>query len=258
MLRHWVGRRQGQEVANLMHSCFGPLEQWLDRQIDRRLVRTFSLALVAIVRLRHSRSGLLLDELGRPCPLSGSAPGGDQAAQQSDALLQVVPHSPGGVPVVAGRPTTCPIGGPEGVGPGHLGRRRAGEAGKHRPGGSVPGTLQQVSPSQAHQARLLQSTGRAAGIRPRPAMAYRHGGWDARASCPGRHALMDQPGPDVQPPAGTDRVPAIPMRPAVAKAGGSRLRPGICRRILPWGTGRTSSAVHRTLAHPLSPDRRKG
>ena len=37
----------------------GPLEQWLDQQIDRRLVRTFFLALTAIMRLRHSRSGLL-------------------------------------------------------------------------------------------------------------------------------------------------------------------------------------------------------
>ena len=61
MLRHRAGRRQGQEVANLLQSFIGPLEQWLDQQIDRRLVRTFFLALVflalvAIVRLRHSRS----------------------------------------------------------------------------------------------------------------------------------------------------------------------------------------------------------
>ncbi len=76
MLRHWVGRRQGQEVANLMLSYFGPLEQWLDRQIDRRLVRTFSLALVAIVRLRHSRPGLLLGELGAHVLSPTQAPAG--------------------------------------------------------------------------------------------------------------------------------------------------------------------------------------
>ena len=64
MLRDRVGRRQGQEVANLLQSFIGPLEGWLDQQIDRRLVRTFFLALAAIVRLRHSRSGLLLSELG--------------------------------------------------------------------------------------------------------------------------------------------------------------------------------------------------
>ena len=64
MLQHGVGREQGQEVANLLQSFIGLLEQWLDQLIDRRLVRTFFLALAAIVRLRHSRSGLLLSELG--------------------------------------------------------------------------------------------------------------------------------------------------------------------------------------------------
>lgn len=59
-----VRRRQGQEVAGLLHSFIEPLEQWLDRQIDRRLARAFFLALIATVRLRHSRSGLLLNELG--------------------------------------------------------------------------------------------------------------------------------------------------------------------------------------------------
>ena len=76
MLRHWVGERQGQEVANLLQSFIGPLEQWLDRQVDRRLVRTFFLALVAIVRLRHSRSGLLLSELGAHILSPVQAPAG--------------------------------------------------------------------------------------------------------------------------------------------------------------------------------------
>ena len=49
MVRHGVGREQGQEVANLLQSFIGPLERWLDRQIDQRLVRTFFLALAAIV-----------------------------------------------------------------------------------------------------------------------------------------------------------------------------------------------------------------
>ena len=64
MLRHEVGQQQGAEVANLLQSFIGPLEEWLNRQVDRRLARTFFLALVAIVRLRHYRSGLLLSELG--------------------------------------------------------------------------------------------------------------------------------------------------------------------------------------------------
>ena len=41
MLQHGVGREQGQEVANILHLFIGPLEQLLDQQIDRRLVRTF-------------------------------------------------------------------------------------------------------------------------------------------------------------------------------------------------------------------------
>ena len=76
MLRHREGRRQGQEVGNLFQSFIGPLEQWLDQQIDRRLVRTFFLALVAIVRLRHSRSGLLLSELGAHILSPAQAPAG--------------------------------------------------------------------------------------------------------------------------------------------------------------------------------------
>ena len=76
MLRDRVGREQGQEVANLLQSFIGPLEGWLDQQIDRRLVRTFFLALAAIVRLRHSRSGLLLSELGAHILSPAQAPAG--------------------------------------------------------------------------------------------------------------------------------------------------------------------------------------
>ena len=47
MLRDRVGE-QGQEVANLLQSFIGPLEQWPDQQVDRHLVRTFLLALAAM------------------------------------------------------------------------------------------------------------------------------------------------------------------------------------------------------------------
>ena len=76
MLQHGVGREQGQGVANILHLFIGPLEQLLDQQIDRRLVRTFFLALAAIVRLRHSRSGLLLSELGAHVLSPDQAPAG--------------------------------------------------------------------------------------------------------------------------------------------------------------------------------------
>ena len=76
MFRHGAGWEQGQELANLLQSFISPLEEWLDRQIDRRLVRTLFLALVAIVRLRHSRSGLLLSELGAHILSPAQAPAG--------------------------------------------------------------------------------------------------------------------------------------------------------------------------------------
>ena len=138
--------------------------------------------------------GTATERIGRPHPLPGPGPGRDQAAQQSVALSQVVPHALGEVSLATGEPGSYPAGGAERVGPGHLGRERAGEAGKYRPGGIVPGPLQQGGTPKAHQARLLQSAGRTAGIRSRPAMAHRHGGRDAGASRPGGHALVDQPG----------------------------------------------------------------
>ena len=258
MLRDRVGRKQGQEVANLLQSFIGPLDQWLDQQIDRRLVRTFFLALAAIVRLRHSQVGTAAERIGRPRALPGPGPGRYQAAQQSVALSQVVPNTLGEVSLAKGGPGAYPAGGSGRVGPGHLGRKRAGETGKYRPGGVVPGPLQQGSPSQAHQARLLQSAGRTAGIRSRPAMAHRLGGRDAGASRPGRHALVDQPGQIGQPPAGADHIPAFPVRRRVAEAGGPRLRPGIRRSALAQGAERTPTAVHHALAHPLPAGRRRG
>ena len=64
LLDQEAGQHQAQLVAKQLQIFLGPFEGWLDAQIDRRLVRTFSLALQAIVRLRHNRSGLLLRELG--------------------------------------------------------------------------------------------------------------------------------------------------------------------------------------------------
>ena len=64
MVQQGEKRKQAQSVAKLLELFIGPLEGWLDDQLDWRLVRTFFLALAAMVRLRHSRSGLLLSELG--------------------------------------------------------------------------------------------------------------------------------------------------------------------------------------------------
>ena len=223
-----------------MQSFISPLEVWLDRQVDRRLVRTLFLALVAIVRLRHSRSGLLLSELGAHILSPAQAPAGTKRLsnllrspkwshnllerflwRRADQML-TQQEERGGLTLaiwdesVLEKPESIALG------------------------GVVPGPLQQSRPPEAHQARLLQSSRRAAGIRPWPAVAHRHAGRNAGASLPGRHALVDQPGPAGQPPAGTDRIPAVPVRRKLAEKGGARLRPGICRGPLARGTGSTA------------------
>jgi hypothetical protein len=76
MVEDGSGRQQAQLVANRLQIFLAPLEGWLDDQIDRRLVRTFFLALQAIVRFRHSRSGLLLSELGAHVLSPDKAPAG--------------------------------------------------------------------------------------------------------------------------------------------------------------------------------------
>ena len=76
MVGHREGRKQAQRIANLLELFIGPLEGWLDEQLDRRLVRTFFLALAAMVRLRHNRSGLLLSELGAHILTPDKAPAG--------------------------------------------------------------------------------------------------------------------------------------------------------------------------------------
>ena len=76
MLGDREGRKQAQSVADLLEKFIGPLEGWLDDQLNRRLVRTFFLALAAMVRLRHNRSGLLLSELGAHILSPDKAPAG--------------------------------------------------------------------------------------------------------------------------------------------------------------------------------------
>ena len=62
MLQQGAGRRRAQQAAGLLELFIEPLEGWLDERLDRRLVLTFFLALVAKVRLRHNRARLLLSE----------------------------------------------------------------------------------------------------------------------------------------------------------------------------------------------------
>ena len=76
MLSQHPGQRQAQALAEQLQTFLSPLEQWLDAQLDKRLVRTFFLALQAIVRFRHARSGLLLSELGSHVLSPDKAPAG--------------------------------------------------------------------------------------------------------------------------------------------------------------------------------------
>jgi hypothetical protein len=56
--------RYAQQLGQQLEGFVGPLLSWLDAQIDKQLVRTFLLALRAILVLRHNLNGLLLSELG--------------------------------------------------------------------------------------------------------------------------------------------------------------------------------------------------
>ena len=76
MLQQGAGLGQAQQVADLLGWFIGPLETWLDARMDRRLVRTFQLALIAMVRMRHNRCGLLLSELGAHIISPDRAPAG--------------------------------------------------------------------------------------------------------------------------------------------------------------------------------------
>ncbi len=76
MLDSPASAAQSQELSNRLESFICPLLQWLDAQIDKRLVRTFLLALQAILMLRQPRCGLLLSELGAYILKPNQAPAG--------------------------------------------------------------------------------------------------------------------------------------------------------------------------------------
>ena len=71
-----LSTNQSQELSDRLEGFVNPLLQWLDDQIDKRLVRTFLLTLVAIVTLRHTMYGLLLSELGAFIISPDKAPAG--------------------------------------------------------------------------------------------------------------------------------------------------------------------------------------
>ena len=102
MLEEEAGWHQGQLIAKRLQIFLGPVELWLDAQIDRRLVRTFFLALQAIVRFRHSRSGLLLSELGAHVLSPDQAPAGTKRLSNLLRSPRVVPLPVGPFPLAPG------------------------------------------------------------------------------------------------------------------------------------------------------------
>ena len=63
-----AGKQATEEVAAFLSAellaFLQPLLIWLDRRMDKRLVRTFAQTIAIIIRFRHNRHGLLLSELG--------------------------------------------------------------------------------------------------------------------------------------------------------------------------------------------------
>ena len=76
MLDSQTSSIQSQDLSNQLEGFVSPLLQWLDAQIEKRLVRTFLLTLQAILMLRHTRYGLLLSELGAYVLNADQAPAG--------------------------------------------------------------------------------------------------------------------------------------------------------------------------------------
>ncbi len=156
MLREEAGRHQGQLIAKRLQIFLGPFEAWLDAQIDRRLVRTFFLALQPIVRFRHSWSGLLLSELGAHVLTPSQAPAG---AKRLSNLLRSPRWSHTLLDRFLWHRADQALG--------HLGRERLGEAREHCLGMAVSGALQQSGPPQAgvlqspadHRCSCLACTG---------------------------------------------------------------------------------------------------
>jgi hypothetical protein len=73
-------QQASQELAEMLELFLSPLLLVLDKLLDKRLVRTFVQCIVAIIRLRSNKQGLLLSELGSYMDgyrgLSVSAPAG--------------------------------------------------------------------------------------------------------------------------------------------------------------------------------------
>lgn len=76
MPEHHAPSRHAQALARRLHAFVAPLLVTLDAVLDRRLVNTLFLTLFALVKLRHTKYGLLLSELGAALLSPEHAPAG--------------------------------------------------------------------------------------------------------------------------------------------------------------------------------------
>ncbi len=76
MLNYEQYQGQWQDFGVRLEEFVRPLLEEMDRQVDKRLVRTFLKALAAIIRFRHNAYGLLLSELGAYILTPEHAPAG--------------------------------------------------------------------------------------------------------------------------------------------------------------------------------------
>src|SRR5689334_7840200 len=76
MLNYEENQRQSQLYGAKLEEFVGSLLVEMDKQVDKRLVKTFLKALEAIITFRHSAYGLLLSELGGYILSAEHAPAG--------------------------------------------------------------------------------------------------------------------------------------------------------------------------------------
>lgn len=72
----YESQKRSEEIGQRLEAFVTPLLRRLDKQLDKRLVRTFLLTLQAILVFRHSQMGLLLSELGAYIVSPQQAPAG--------------------------------------------------------------------------------------------------------------------------------------------------------------------------------------
>src|SRR6266516_1766220 len=70
------GQGLSQELLKQLETHLNPLLVWLDTMLDKRLVKTLLLSIVAIIQFRNPTQGLLLSELGAYITNPSQAPAG--------------------------------------------------------------------------------------------------------------------------------------------------------------------------------------